>query len=132
MWASIAALAASLGAGEPEPYPGLADPIAFMAARYGEYRRGHRPALATDGYASERLRRHLYAFDEAAGGQELDSLDFWIDDRDDWALSGLGLTLERRCGGAKRGRTSARPLRSITRCGRAAPAADRGGRWAGC
>jgi hypothetical protein len=95
MWLMFAALAGLVQEpAEPVPYPGIADPVAFMSARYGEYRRGVRPSLPADTYASARLRRHFYAADEAAGGEEVDSLDFWIDDPDEWVLSGLGLTLE--------------------------------------
>ena len=44
MWMTFAALAALLQAPvEPNPYPDIGDPIAFMAARYGDYRRGVRP-----------------------------------------------------------------------------------------
>jgi len=95
MWTMFTALAMLLQApAAPNPFPGVGDPVSFMTARYGEYRRGIRPALPADTYASARLRRHFYAADEAAGGEEVDSLDVWIDDRDDWSLSGLGLTLE--------------------------------------
>ena len=97
MWRSIPGLALALvaagAAAEPSPHPGVADPIAFMAARYADYRGGNPRVLAIDDYASARLRGHLYAFDQAAGGQEVDSLDFWIDGTDG-VLTGLGLTLE--------------------------------------
>jgi hypothetical protein len=46
--------------------------------------------FALDTYASVRL----YAFDQAAGGQEVDSLDFWVGEEGEWSLAGLGLTLE--------------------------------------
>ena len=94
MWLPILALAASLGAGEPEPGRGVADPIAFVAERYRLYQSGERGHGALADHASARLLRQLDGFEAAMGGQELDSLDVWIDDRDGWALSGLGLTLE--------------------------------------
>lgn len=90
MWALLMGLA--LAAAEPEPYPGVADPMAFMRARYAEYETGREVrTLATDSYASERLRGHLYAYDEAAGGQELDSLDVWTDSVD-WRIGRVTLT----------------------------------------
>lgn len=88
------ALAPAGAAGEPAGHPGVADPIAFMRARYAEYLSGNVRVLALDTYASDRLRTRLYAFDEAAGGQEVDSLDFWVGEPGDWSLAGLGLTLE--------------------------------------
>jgi hypothetical protein len=78
---------------EPAGHPGVADPVAFMRARYREYLSGDVRVLALDTYASARLRERLYAFDEAAGGQEVDSLDFWVGEEGEWALAGLGLTL---------------------------------------
>ncbi|HYD14116.1 MAG TPA: hypothetical protein VEC11_14815 [Allosphingosinicella sp.] len=94
MWTPILALAVALGRAEPPAYPGVADPMAFVAARYGEYQHGNR-TIALDSYASTRLRRLLHAFDEAAGGEELDGADFWIDGVD-WRLAGLDLALEPR------------------------------------
>ena len=88
------ALAPAGAAAEPAGHAGVADPIAFMRARYAEYLSGNVRVLALDTYASARLRAHLHAFDEAAGGQEVDSLDFWVGEPGDWSLTGLGLTLE--------------------------------------
>lgn len=87
-------LADANAAAEPPAHPGVADPIAFMRARYAEYLSGSVRGLALDSYASERLRAHLHAYDEAAGGQEVDELDFWVGELGSWSLSGLGLTLE--------------------------------------
>jgi len=92
LWTLI--LGAALALAEPAGHAGVADPIAFMRARYAEYLSGNVLVLALDTYASERLRARLYAFDEAAGGQEVDSLDFWVREPGDWSLAGLGLTLE--------------------------------------
>lgn len=92
MWTLL--LGFALAAIEPAGQPGVADPVAFMRARYGEYLSGNVRALALDTYASARLRARLYAFDEAAGGQEVDSLDFWVGELGQWSLTGLGLTLE--------------------------------------
>ncbi|HEV7661552.1 MAG TPA: hypothetical protein VGO55_17065 [Allosphingosinicella sp.] len=92
MWTLI--LGAALALAEPATHPGVADPVAFMRARYSEYLSGNVRVLALDTYASERLRARLYAFDEAAGGQEVDSLDFWVGEPGDWSLAGLSLTLE--------------------------------------
>jgi hypothetical protein len=94
MWTPVVALAASLALSDPVPMQGVMDPVAFMAAHYADYQRGQRSRHALDTYASTRLMRHLDAFEAAMGGEELDSLDVWIDDEDDWALSGLGLALE--------------------------------------
>lgn len=96
MWKLVLALAlAAAGtAAEPPVHPGVADPIAFMRDRYAEYLSGNVRVLALDSYASERLRAHLYAYDEAAGGQEVDELDFWVGEPGQWSLRGLGLTLE--------------------------------------
>jgi hypothetical protein len=92
MWTLL--LGFALAAVEPAAHPGVADPIAFMRARYAEYRSGNVRVLALDTYASARLRGRLYAFDQAAGGQEVDSLDFWVGEEGEWSLTGLGLTLE--------------------------------------
>lgn len=92
MWTLI--LGAALALAEPAGHPGVADPVAFMRARYAEYLGGTVRVLALDTYASARLRARLYAFDEAAGGQEVDSLDFWVGEPGEWSLTGLGLTLE--------------------------------------
>lgn len=92
MWTLI--LGAALALAEPAGHAGVADPIAFMRARYAEYRSGNVRVLALDTYASARLRERLYAFDQAAGGQEVDSLDFWVGELGEWSLSGLGLALE--------------------------------------
>ena len=58
-----------------------------MRARYAEYLSGNVRVLALDTYASARLRARLYAFDEAAGGQEVDSLDFWVGELGEWSLT---------------------------------------------
>jgi hypothetical protein len=85
-----AALAGAARAERPA-YPGVADPIAFMRDRYAQYERGGAvPALALDGYASTNLRLRLYAFDAAAGGEELDSLDPWVDGVD-WRIGPVAL-----------------------------------------
>ena len=95
MWKLILAAALALApAGAAAESAGVADPVAFMRARYGEYLSGNVRVLALDTYASARLRARLYAFDEAAGGQEVDSLDFWVGEEGEWSLAGLGLTLE--------------------------------------
>jgi hypothetical protein len=96
MWKLLLGFALALAPAEPAAHPGVADPIAFMRARYAEYLSGNVRVLALDTYASERLRARLYAFDEAAGGQEVDSLDFWVGEPGDWSLTGLGLTLAPR------------------------------------
>jgi hypothetical protein len=92
LWKLI--LGAALALAEPAGHAGVADPIAFMRARYAEYLSGNVRVLALDTYASARLRALLYAFDEAAGGQEVDGMDFWVGETGDWSLAGLGLTLE--------------------------------------
>lgn len=118
MWAMLLGLA--LAAAEPAPYPGVADPMAFMRARYAEYETGHEVStLATDSYASERLRRHLYAYDEAAGGQELDSLDVWTGSVD-WRIGRVTLTALRSRSAARQTivasfRNRGRPVRLIFR-----------------
>ena len=73
------ALALAAAAAEPPAHPGVPDPAAFLRNRYAEYRSGETSALALDTYASERLRAHLHAHDAAAGGEEMDSLDWWVD-----------------------------------------------------
>jgi hypothetical protein len=88
------ALAPAAAAAEPAGHAGVADPVAFIRARYAEYLSGDVRGVALDTYASKRLRALLYAFDEAAGGQEVDSLDFWVGEPGNWSLAGLGLTLE--------------------------------------
>lgn len=98
MWRLILGAALALvpagAAAEPAGHPGVADPVAFIRARYAEYLSGNVRVLALDTYASERLRALLYAFDEAAGGQEVDGMDFWVGELGEWSLAGLGLTLE--------------------------------------
>lgn len=92
------ALAALLLSGaEPEPHPGVADPLAFLASRYALYARGQGEIPALDPIASARLRVHLDAHDQAAGGQELIARDWWVDGRAGEAprLGPLALTEER-------------------------------------
>ena len=93
MWKLLLGFALALAPPESAGQAGVADPVAFMRARYAEYLSGDVRALALDTYASARLRALLYAFDEAAGGEEVDSLDFWVGEPGDWSLTGLGLTL---------------------------------------
>jgi hypothetical protein len=87
MWTPILALAAALGWAEPSPSPGVGDPIAFVGAGYAAYERGER-FLLPDGMASRRLVAEQDAHGEAEGGQEVGSLDAWIDGTE-WQLSGL-------------------------------------------
>jgi hypothetical protein len=80
MWKAFLGLVLAFAAAAAEAHPGTPDPLAFMRARYAEYGSGGQVStLATDTYASARLLPHLYAFDEAAGGQELDELEPWTD-----------------------------------------------------
>ena len=78
MWTLIFGLllaGAAVQEEEPEPYPGVADPIAFVRGGYDIPR--VMPGLDT--YASTRLRAELYAHDEAAGGEDLSILNWWVD-----------------------------------------------------
>lgn len=94
MWKLILGAALAAAQAAPPAYPGVADPIAFLRGRYAEYERGGPlTSLALDTYASDRLRARLHAFDEAAGGQEVDSLDWWVDGMD-WALGRVALARE--------------------------------------
>jgi hypothetical protein len=93
MWMPFVALAAALGGTSPDRLVGLADPMAFVAERYRIYQRGERGHGSLGDYASPRLLGHLDDFNAAMGGEELDSLDVWIDDRDDWRLTRLELSL---------------------------------------
>ncbi|HKR23725.1 MAG TPA: hypothetical protein VJS15_00565 [Allosphingosinicella sp.] len=60
---------------EPEPYPGVADPLAFVRGGYDS----PRALSGLDTYASTRLRAELHAHDEAAGGEDLGILNWWVD-----------------------------------------------------
>ncbi len=78
MWTLILGLllaGAAVQEEEPEPYPGVADPIAFVRRAYAIPR--VMPDLDT--YASTRLRAELHAHDEAAGGEDLSILNWWVD-----------------------------------------------------
>jgi hypothetical protein len=61
--------------------PGIADPRAFIAGRYVLYARGEGAIPALDPIASSRLRVHLNAHDQAAGGEELIDRDWWVNGR---------------------------------------------------
>ena len=92
MWKLILAVALAAVQAQPPAHPGVADPIAFMRARYAEYEGGGEVrTVALDTYASARLRARLYAFDQAAGGEELDSLDPWVD-AIGWRIGPVALT----------------------------------------
>ena len=96
MWLPVFALAMLAVAGQPDDIPGpdRSDPMAFVAGEYRLYRAGARPRTEFHSYASRRLRALADELDAAMGGEELgDTLDVWVDDRDEWSLSGLGLTL---------------------------------------
>ena len=71
----------ALAAAEPDPHPGVADPLAFLAGRYALYPRGEGAIPALDPIASGRLRGHLDAHDRAAGGEELIDHDWWVGGR---------------------------------------------------
>lgn len=77
----------------PAAAQGVADPLAFVQGRYAQYQSGDPPVLALDTYASARLRAKLYAHDEAAGGEEVGDLDFWVDGRA-WPVADLSVTRE--------------------------------------
>jgi uncharacterized protein DUF3828 len=66
---------AAVQAEEPEPYPGVADPLAFVRGGYAV----PRVMEGLDTYASTRLRAELHAHDEAAGGEEIGILNWWVD-----------------------------------------------------
>ena len=60
---------------------GVADPRAFVAERYVLYALGDGAIPALDAIASSRLRAHLEAHDQAAGGEELIDRDWWVNGR---------------------------------------------------
>lgn len=55
MWTLL--LGFALAAIEPAGHPGVADPVAFMRARYGEYLSGDVRALALDTYPARGCAR---------------------------------------------------------------------------
>lgn len=78
MWTLLFGLllaGASVQEEEPEPYPGVADPLAFVRGGYAI----PRVMEGLDTYASARLRAELHAQDEAAGGEDLSILNWWVD-----------------------------------------------------
>jgi len=92
VWKIILAWAVAAVAAQAPAHPGVADPIAFMRSRYAEYQGGGEVrTVALESYASARLRDRLYAFDQAAGGEELDSLDPWVDGVG-WRIGRVALT----------------------------------------
>lgn len=78
MWTLIFGLLLAGSAAQeegPGPYPGVPDPLVFVRESYAIPR--VMPGL--DHYASERLRAEVHAQDEAAGGEDLSILNWWVD-----------------------------------------------------
>ena len=94
MWTLILGLA--MATTEPNPHPGVADPAAFLRARYALYARGEGviPELAP--IVSDRLRAQLDAHDQAAGGRQLINHDWWVEGREgeESRIGGLALAEE--------------------------------------
>lgn len=84
-------VAALLGAAAGPQASGIADPLAFVRARYAEYESGAIASVPLDTVASDRLRGLLHAHDEAAGGEEVGRIDFWVDGAD-WRITEVALT----------------------------------------